>query len=194
MIAETSSRALLGERDGEGSFLHAALQCYTNWSWIVSDSPGLLLVRTMSQMSQNSRCHIRSFWRRKNKMDKDFQCKHMKINFECWEISILVKRCSICSWPFNNYMVLPKVRAVAIVFHFQDLSSLHNWFWNNGVPSKGRNHCELQEKEICEKLIDEENINVNGVQTFVNNHMERNKINNPATSHVKAKEAQPLLL
>lgn len=62
------------------------------------------------------------------------------------------------------------------------------------MPAKGRNHCGFQEKEIYEKLIDEENINVNWVQPFVNNHMERNKINNPATSPVKAKEALPLLI
>lgn len=89
-FAETSSRALLGERDGEGSFLHAALQCYTNWSWIVSDSPGLLLVRTMSQMSQNSRCHIRSFWRKRIKWTKISSVNTWKLilNVEKFQFSL----------------------------------------------------------------------------------------------------------
>jgi len=62
------------------------------------------------------------------------------------------------------------------------------------MPAKCKNHCGLQEKEIYEKLIEKENVNVNWLQPYVNNHMERNKINNPATSPVKTKEALPLLL
>lgn len=57
------------------------------------------------------------------------------------------------------------------------------------MSAEHRNHCGLQGKEIHEKLMGEKTINVRWVQPFVNDHMERNKINNPVTSPVKAKRS-----